>query len=299
MPGVSLDRMATFVAVAEAGSFTAAAERLSMTKSAVSQAITQLERELGVQLMQRTTRSLTVSDAGESFLADCRELLARADEVVERTRAQKAQLSGMLRITSAADSASFVAPLVAEYLERYPGMRVEYLPTDRLIDLAQERVDVSLRTTAMRDSTLRAAKLTEMELWCAASPAYLKARGLPKKPEDLAAHDWIGFSALPSPWTREFRVKSGRKVAIRIRGRVMASSASGIRALSLAGMGIFSAPEFMVRPDVEAGRLVRVVPDAHLPAIYLYAAWPDRIEPPAKTRAFIELAKARLRGGQP
>ena len=299
MPSVSLDRMATFVAVAEAGSFTAAAERLSMTKSAVSQAITLLERELGVQLMQRSTRSLTVTDAGEIFLTDCRELLTRAEEMVERTRAQKAQLSGLLRITSAADSAAFVAPLIAEYLTRYPEMRVEYFPTDQLIDLAKERVDVSLRTSSMRDSSLRAAKLVEMELWCAASPAYLNARGTPKKPEDLAAHDWIGFLALPSPWSREFRMKTGRKVAVRIKGRVMASSAAGMRALALAGMGIFSAPEFMVRPDIEAGRFVRLVPDARLPPIYLFATWPDRIEPPAKTRAFIELAKARLRGGGP
>lgn len=296
MPNVNLDRLATFVAVAEAGSFTAAAERLSMTKSAVSQAVTLLERELGVQLMQRSTRSLTVTDAGESFLEDCRSLLARAEEVVERTRAQKARIAGVLRITSAADSAAFVAPLIAEYLALYPEMRVDYFPTDQLIDLAKERVDVGLRTTGMRDSALRAAKLAEMELWSAASPAYLKARGVPKKPEDLAAHDWIGFSALPSPWAREFRLKSGRRIAIRIKGRVTASSASGVRALALADMGIFSAPAFMVRPDVEAGRLVRLVPEARQPAIYLFATWPGRIEPPAKTRAFIELAKARLRG---
>lgn len=295
MPSVSLDRMATFVAVAEAGSFTAAAERLVMTKSAVSQAVTLLERELGVQLMQRSTRSLTVTDAGESFLADCRELLARAQEMVERTRGQTARLSGLLRITSAADSAIFVAPLIAEYLARYPEMRVEYLPTDQLIDLAKERVDVSLRTTGMRDSSLRAVKLTEMNLWCAASPAYLKARGTPKKPEDLAAHDWIGFSPLSSPWSREFRMKNGRAVTIRFKGRVMVSSASGMRALALAGMGVFSAPEFMVRPDVEAGHFVRLLPDTRQPPIYLFATWPDRIEPPAKTRAFIELAKTRLK----
>jgi DNA-binding transcriptional LysR family regulator len=293
---VKLDRMEAFVAVAEAGSFTAAAEQLGMTKSAVSQAIALLEKELGAQLIQRSTRSLNITDVGRSFLADCRELLDRANEVVERARGSKAQLSGLLRLTSAADSALFVAPLIAEYLAQHPEMRVEYLPTDQLIDLVKERMDLSLRTTGLRDSSLHAVGLVEMSLWCVASPAYLKAKGMPKTPEDLAEHDWIGFSALQSPWAREFRMKNGRKVTLRTKGRVMASSASGVRALALAGAGVMTSPSFMVRDDVEAGRLVHLLPDTRQPPIYLYAAWPDRIEPPAKTRAFIELAKARLRG---
>jgi DNA-binding transcriptional LysR family regulator len=295
---VNLDRMQAFVAVAEAGSFTAAAEQLGMTKSAVSQAISQLEKELGAQLIQRSTRSLNITDVGLGFLADCRALLDQANEVVERARGSKAQIAGLLRITSSADSAPFVAPLVAEYLAQYPEMRVEYLPTDRIIDLVKERVDLSLRVTGLRDSSLHAVGLAEMNLWCLASPEYLKARGKPKTPEELADHDWIAFSTLPSPWTREFRVRNGRKVTIRIKGRVSASSAFGVRALALAGAGVFTSPSFMVRADVASGRLIHLVPDTRQPPIYLYAAWPDRIEPPAKTRAFIELAKARLRGAE-
>ena len=197
--------MRLFVAVAEAGSFTAAAERLSMTKSAASQGVAALERELGVQLLQRSTRRLAITSAGETFLADCRALLAHAAQVAERARARQGELSGLLRITSSVDGASFVAPLIAEYAARHPLMRVEYVPTDQLVDLVQENIDVSLRVTGARDSGLRATGLAELQVWCVAAPAYLKARGAPRRVEDLAEHEWIAFSRLASPWTLRFR----------------------------------------------------------------------------------------------
>lgn len=292
---MNLDRLRIFATIIEAGSFTAAADRLALTKSAVSQAVSQLERELGVQLLRRTTRALNLTEAGEELLGEARDLLARAEALGERMRSGKARLSGMLRITSSADSAVFVAPLIAEYLAAHPEMRVEYLPSDQVLDPLKERIDLSLRVSPMRDGTHKAVKLAEMELWLVASPEYLKGKALPKKPEDLAALEWIAFSPLPNPWTREFTTRSGRKVNVRFQGRVMTGTAAGTRALCLAGAGLASSPDFMVRADVEAGRLVRLLPEARQPMLYLHAAWSDRIEPPARTRAFIELAKLRLR----
>ena len=134
---MDLARLNIFVAVAEAGSFTAAAERLALTKSAASQGVAALERELGVQLLQRSTRHLAITQAGEAFLADCRALLAHAGPIVERARARQGELSGLLRITSSIDAASFVAPLIAEYAAQHPLMRVEYVPTDQLVDLCR------------------------------------------------------------------------------------------------------------------------------------------------------------------
>jgi DNA-binding transcriptional LysR family regulator len=292
---MNLDRLRIFATIADAGSFTAAADRLALTKSAVSQAVTQLERELGVQLMRRTTRALNLTESGEELLEEARELLARADALGERMRAGRARLSGLLRITSSADSAVFVAPLIAEYLAAHPDMRVEYLPSDEVLDPLKARIDLSLRISPMRDGTLKAVKLAEMALWLVASPDYLKGKTLPRKPEDLAALEWIAFAPLPSPWTREFTTRSGRRVVVRFQGRVMAGTAAGTRALCLAGAGIASSPDFMVRDDVEAGRLVHLLPEAKQPQLYLHAAWTDRVEPPARTRAFIELAKLRLR----
>lgn len=292
---MDLAKLRVFVAVAEAGSFTAAAERLALTKSAVSQGLSALERELGVQLLQRSTRRLAITQAGETFLAECRALLEHAGQVVERARARQGELSGLLRITSSADAAALVAPLIVEYAERHPQMRVEYLATDQLVDLVQENIDVSLRVTGARDSGLRAAGLAELQIWCVASPAYLKAHGAPRRVEDLVEHEWIAFTRLATPWSLRFRV-GRREVAVRVRGRISTSTSSAGRALALAGAGIHGAPDFTLRADVEAGRLVRLLPEARLPPLALYAAWPGRMEPPAKTRALIELAKARLRG---
>jgi len=292
---MDLARLQAFVAVIEAGSFTAAAERLSLTKSAVSQSVAALERELGVQLLQRSTRHLAITPAGEGFLADCRALLAQASEIAERARARQGELSGLLRVTSSLDAAAFVAPLLAEYAALHPAMRIEYVPTDALVDLVRESIDLSLRMTGVRDSSLRAVGLAEMQIWCAASPAYLAARGTPRRVQDLAEHEWIAFSQLPSPWTLRFD-DGGQEAAVRLRGRLSTSSNSAARALALAGAGVMGAPDFTLRADVEVGRLVRLFPELKLPTLSLYAAWPGRMEPPAKTRALIELAKARLRG---
>ena len=291
---MDLAKLRVFVAVAEAGSFTAAAERLAMTKSAVSQGLAALERELGLQLLQRSTRRLAITAAGEDFLAECRALLDHADQVAERARGRQGELSGLLRITSSADAATLVAPLIAEYLQRHPSMRVEYLATDQLVDLVQERVDLSLRMTGARDSALRAAGLAELQVWCVASPDYLKAHGTPRRVEDLAQHDWIAFTRLAAPWSLRFRI-GRRELTVRVRGRVSTSTSSAGRALALAGAGLYGAPDFTLQADIESGRLVRVLPEARLPPIALYAAWPGRMEPPAKTRALIELAKSRLR----
>jgi DNA-binding transcriptional LysR family regulator len=290
-----LSRLRVFIAVVESRSFTAAAERLAMTKSAVSQAVAALERELGVQLLQRSTRRLAVTQAGEALLADGRALLAQAGQVFERARTSQGVLSGLLRITSAEIGVPFVAPLIAEYLALHPQMRVEYVPTDRLVDLVREGFDLSLRTTGARDSSLRATGIAELQIWLAAAPAYLQAHGAPRRVQDLPGHEWIAFSQLPSPWSLSVRV-GGRAVSLRLHGRASVATTSAARALALAGVGIVGAPGYVLQADIEAGRLVRLLPGAGLPTVSLYAAWPGRLEPPAKTRALIELAKLRLRG---
>ena len=290
-----LSRLRMFITVAEAGSFTAAADRLAMTKSALSQGVAALERELGVQLLQRSTRRLSVTQAGEALLKDGRALLAQSQQVFERARTRQGELSGLLRITSAEIGVSFVAPLLAEYLALHPQMRVEYVPSDALVDLVHEGFDLSLRTTGARDSSLRATGLAELPIWLAASPAYLEAHGTPRRLQDLARHEWIAFSQLSSPWSLPV-VAGGRTLAMRLHGRISVSTTSAGRALALAGVGIVGAPAYVLQPDVLAGSLVRVLPNARLPTVALYAAWPGRLEPPAKTRALIELAKTRLRG---
>ncbi len=289
---MNLTRLEAFIAVCTAGTFTEAAEHLSVTKSAVSQHVARLERELGVQLLHRSTRKLTVTDAGAALLQEGGALLKQAQELADRTRHRSAQLSGVLRVTSAEEAASRVAPLIAEYSRRHPRVRVEYCPSDRLLDLVAEGMDLSLRTTGRRDSNLRAANLAVFDIWCVASPEYLRKRGTPRRLADLAAHEWIAFTPIPHPWKLETR---GASRSVQLPRRLSTSSTTGGRALAMAGAGIFAAPQFALEAEVAAGRLIRVLPAVKLPQVTLYAAWPAQREPPAKTRAFIELAKEQLR----
>lgn len=290
---MNLTRLEVFVTVCTAGSFTRAADHLAITKSAASQHVAVLERELGVQLLHRSTRSLTPTEAGAALLEEGRALLDQARRLAERTRQSAARLTGVLRVTSAEDMATWVAPVIAEYVRSHPEVHVEYRPSDRLLDLAAEGMDLSLRTTTgRRDSSLRAVNLALFDVWCVASPAYLHEHGTPRRLADLAAHDWIAFTPIPHPWTVPTR---DGKESVRLRRGLSTSSTAGGRALAVAGAGIFSVPSFAVEADIAAGKLVRVLPSARLPQVNLYAAWPGRGEPPAKTRAFLELAKARLR----
>jgi DNA-binding transcriptional LysR family regulator len=290
-PPVSLGRLAAFAAVAESGSFTAAAERLNTTKSALSQAVAAIERELGVQLLQRSTRKLAITEAGEAFLFDCRALLAGAEAVMERARTRRAQPSGTLRLTSPQASAGMVARWIAAYRERYPAMRVDYVPTDRKLDLIAEHFDLAIRVGPMADSGLRAVVLEELGLWTVAAPAYLDRHGTPRRPADLAEHEWIALSLLPAPWSIEFR-RGARKVRVKLRGSITAASTDAVRQLVIEGAGISYFPGTAdLRGAVESGRLVRLLPGWTAGQMFLYAAYPGSIAPPAKTRAFIDLAK--------
>jgi DNA-binding transcriptional LysR family regulator len=290
---MNLMRLEVFVAVCSTGSFTRAADHLGVTKSAASQHVAALERELGVQLLHRSTRSHALTDAGTALLGEARALLAQAQGLADRTRQQAARLTGVLRLSAADETSAWIAPVIAEYMRRHPGMQVEYRPSDRLLDLAAEGMDLSLRTTLRRDSSLRAAHLATFDVWCVASPAYLAERGTPRRLAELARHAWIAFTPIPHPWT--LRTRDGRQ-SVRLARTLSTSSTGGGRALAVAGAGIFAAPQLVLEGEVAAGRLVRLLPTVKLPQVTVYAAWPGRAEPPTKTREFIELAKLRLRG---
>jgi DNA-binding transcriptional LysR family regulator len=298
-PAISLGRMTAFAAVAEAGSFTAAAERLNTTKSAVSQAVAVLERELGAQLLQRSTRKLAITEAGEAFLSDCRALLAGAEAAMERARTGRAQPSGTLRLTSPQGSAGMVAGWIATYRERYPAMRVDYVPTDRKLDLIAEHFDLTIRIGPMADSGLRAVVLEEIGLWTVASPSYLARHGTPRRPAELARHEWIALSLLPAPWSIGFE-RGGRRVRVKLRGSISVASTDAVLQLVIRGAGISVFPSTAdVRSEIEAGRLVRLIPGWTSGHMFLYAAYPGNIAPPAKTRAFIDLAKEAVRPPTP
>jgi DNA-binding transcriptional LysR family regulator len=173
-------------------------------------------------------------------------------------------------------------------------MRIDYVPTDRKLDLIAERFDLALRIGPMRDSGLRAAVLEELELWTVAAAGYLARHGTPRKPAELARHEWIALSLLPTPWSMELE-RGGRKVRVRMHGAVSVASSEALLRLVIQGAGISAFPSSAdLRGEVESGRLVRLLPGWATRRMFLYAAYPGNVSPPAKTRAFIDLAKQAI-----
>jgi len=290
--GLHWDRMAAFVAVAQSGSFTAAAERLEVTKSALSRAVSLLERELGVQLLRRSTRRLAITEAGRTFLDRCEVLQAQATQLMEETRSARSQPSGTLKLTSPPDIASLVAHWIAEYRRRYPGISIEFHPTEQRVNLIEGGFDLGLRIGIMRDSQLRAVKLMELDLVLVASAEYLRVQGVPKGMADLSKHEWIAHNILPAPWTLSLTSKSGATHKVRMRGSVSVSTSVALRALALEHQGIVALPRWNVQADLASGLLRPLLPSYRLPTLSFFAVYAGSGPPPAKTRAFIDLIKA-------
>lgn len=294
MSDVNLNRLAVFVALVRAGSFTAAAERLSLTKAMVSQHLAKLEHELGVSLVARSTRRMTLTEAGEAFHADCVRLLAEAEAAVERVAAGRAAPQGILRITAPVNyGATVVAPALAGYLRRYQAVRAELVLDDGISDLIAGRFDLAIRGGPLRDSGLHAVRLTGFRQLLVAAPDYLAARGTPRKPGDLAAHDAVVLAVLPSPSQWCFTARNGVSRRVRLNARAQVGSAAAVHAMVLAGAGVAVLPDFMVDTDVTDGRLVHLLPGQRLPEGSFHAVYPSHA-PTAKLRAFIEYLRAQL-----
>lgn len=173
-------------------------------------------------------------------------------------------------------------------------MRIDYLPTDQPLDLIEGRFDLALRLGRLQDSSLRAVKLMDLDLLLVASPAYLARSGALRTLKDLRSQEWLAFNILPRPWTLPLW-REGKTLAVRMRGSIGVSAAIALKDLALAGAGMAALPEPLVRGELNLGRLVRLLPAYRLPPLQFYALYPGALAPPAKTRAFIDLAKEEIR----
>jgi DNA-binding transcriptional LysR family regulator len=291
---VNLNRLAVFVALVRAGSFTAAAAQLGMTKAMVSQHLMRLERELGVTLIVRSTRRMSLTEAGAAFHADCVRLLEQAEAAIERVGNQHSKPSGTLRLTTSTDYGSaVVAPALADFHRLHPSLQVDLVISDQINDLIAERFDMAIRIGWLRDSSLRATRLGGFRQLVMATPAYLAEHGTPRRPEDLARHGWIAMSALATPLRWTFTRASGSRRIVRMRQVMQANNAAAIRALVLAGAGVSVLPDYLVQADIEAGSLQVLLAQYRLPEGGIHAVYPDP-QPPAKVRAFIDFMRDRL-----
>lgn len=298
MGEVNLNRLAVFAALVRAGSFTAAAEQLGQTKAMVSQHLARLERELGVTLLVRSTRRMALTEAGARFHADCERILGDAAAAIERVGAHRETPRGTLRLTAPVNyGTAVVAPALADFLRRHPGVHAELVLDDGISDLIGGRFDLAIRGGPLRDSGLRAVRLAGFRQWLVAAPCYLTARGWPRRPADLARHDAILLSVLSSPARWTFTARNGTQTRVRLAPRAQADAAAAVHAMALAGAGVAVLPDFMVEADLAAGRLEHLLPTQRLPEGSFHAVYAG-LQAPAKVRAFIEHLRQSLAVGE-
>ena len=284
-----LRRMAIFAEVVAAGSLSAAARQLGMTPSAVSQHLRQLEQALGLALLHRSTRRLSLTEAGERYHAGCAAMVAAARSAEQALARLRDEPEGELRLAAPMGFGSLLANALAP-LRRYPKLRLQLLLDDVVIDLIETRVDIALRVGAQPDSTLVARKLGSMARQLCASPAYLAERGWPARPQDLLQHDWLGGKpGSAGAETLELQNPDGERETLRLAARVQASQVTALHALCVAGWGLSVVVSEDDRRALVDGRLLPVLPGWQLDDLPVYAVTPRRGEQPAKVRHTLDL----------
>lgn len=295
--GADLNALRVFAAVADAGGITAGAELLGLSKARVSIELARLESALGVSLFTRTTRRVALTDAGQALYAQAVPSLRDLQDALAQAQAGQgaAVLTGLLRISATVDHASqSLAPIVAGFAAQHPHLQVELRSSDRVADIVKEGIDVAVRMGWLRDSTLRATKLGDFEQHVVASPAYLRQHGTPAVPEDLARHEWVALSVLPTPLTWTFTGARGRQCTVRMAGRLRCDSAAAARALLQAGAGVGVLDSYSAAQAVASGSLVRLLPRWRLPSGGVHAVYAPGRHVQAKVRAFIDYYAQQL-----
>lgn len=291
-----LHLMTVFIAVAEAESFAGAARKLGMSPPAVTRAVAALETRLQARLLNRSTRHVRVTEAGQRYLEDARRVIASADEADEAASGGKAPPRGLLTVTAPSlFGLRYVMPGINDYLRRHPEVTVDALLLDRVVNLLEEGVDVAIRIGELPDSNLRALRVGQVRRVVCASPAYLAERGVPLTPADLQRHALIASRGVGS--CHEWRFSDGGKpLSVRLKPRLTVSNNEAAIAAAAAGLGVTRLLSYQVAPQLAAGQLLPLLAeydDASQPIHILHQE--GRLAS-AKTRAFIELMAERLRG---
>ncbi|KAF1060860.1 MAG: HTH-type transcriptional regulator DmlR [Pseudomonas citronellolis] len=298
----NLKGMAIFATVVARGSMAAAAQALGMTSSAVSQQIRKLEQHAQISLLHRTTRRLTLTEAGEAYYRSCAQMLAIAEEAELRLGEWREAPVGELRLAAPVGfSGSLITEAFRPLLENHRQLRLQLFFHDEQIDLVEQRIDLAIRVGSMADSSLVARHLADWNDIVCVAPAYLRRCPPIEHPEDLQQVDWLGLSTLNR--TLNFQHSDGTQCRLRLEPRVAANSMIAVRQFTLDGLGISVQPEPEVREALEEGRLKRLLPEWSLPSLGIYAVTPRRDAQPAKVKVAIEAlrrhlgSRPRVRGG--
>jgi DNA-binding transcriptional LysR family regulator len=283
----ALQEITVFTRIVGTGSLSAAARDLGMSPAVVSRRLAALEARLGVRLVNRTTRSLHLTDEGAAYFETCNRVLAEIEEADAAVSAGRAEPRGILRVALPASFGNqHVAPLVPRFAERYPAVQLALSLSDRNVNVVEEGFDLAIRIADLADSSLAARKLAPNRRVVCASPGYLQRFGTPLTPEDLAQHNCLATDFAMN-W--DYRAPNGKRGSVRVSGRYTCDNWEVLREWALAGLGVALKSTWDVRRHLEDGSLVSLLPGYTFATdVAIYAVYPHRRHLPAKTRAFIE-----------
>ena len=286
--------MQTFNAVVDAGSFVKAADALKMSKAAVSRYVVEMEGRLGVRLLHRTTRRLSLTDEGQAFYARSKEILAQLQEAEDEVTSHNSAVSGLLRINAPVTFGILhLAPLWGLFMTEHPGVSLDVTLADRQVDLVEEGFDVAIRIAALKSSSLVSRQLATTRIVLCASPQYLASHGTPTHPSELAQHAVISYSYRSGKDEWRFEGPDGT-VSVNIHAHMHANNGDTCRAAALSHQGVILQPCFLVGRDLSDGSLVELMPDYKSDAMGIYAVYPTRKHVPAKVRALIDFLATRF-----
>ncbi|HYH17305.1 MAG TPA: LysR family transcriptional regulator [Azospirillum sp.] len=289
-----LDDMLAFIKVVDTRSFTAAADKLNLSKSVVSRRISELENRLGARLLNRTTRKLSLTEVGQAFYERCTRILADLDEAERAVTDLHAAPRGRLKVNAPLSFGLLhLAPAVAAFMERYPDIEIDIDLNDRYVDLIDEGYDVAVRIGRLRDSSLIAKRLAPNRRAVCASPSYLERHGWPQTPEDLANHQCLLYTNVPLAEQWQFRV-NGETRTVRVSGSLYANNGDILLSAAIAGRGIVVSPTFLCGPALSAGQLRCLLFDCTVSESAVYAVYPQNRHLSPKVRAFVDFLAARF-----
>lgn len=292
-----LTAMQVFSEVVQRGSFTAAAEHLEMSRAMVTRHLTGLERWLGTRLLQRSTRRISLTEAGEACLVQCRQMLDLSAELQQRSGERERAPRGLLRMTASVSfGMSHLAAAVADYLARYPEVSVDMLMLDRSVNLIEDRVDLAIRISGELDPNLVARRIAPCRSVVCASPAYLERHGTPKVPSDLSRHNCLTYSNFGKGEWRFLR--DGEELGVPVSGNLSANETTVLSQAARVGVGIALQPTYLAGSLIRGGELIALLPEWSPPELSIWGVYLSRRHVPAALRTMLDFLVQRF-GGTP
>ena len=290
-----LQAMKTFAAVVEAGSLVGAADAMALSKPSVSRHVTELEAHLGVRLLQRTTRRLSLTDEGQTYYQRCKEVIQAVQDAEAEVGSSAGQAQGRLRVGAPQTfGALHLAALWGRFAQENPRVTLDIVLSDRFVDLVEEGYDLVVRIGRLSDSNLVSRTLASTRMVLCASPRYLAAHGTPLHPHELARHDVVSYSYWSSGDLWRFTGPDG-EVAVRTRARIQANNGDTCRAAALAHQGVILQPDFLIQDDLCAGTLIELMPGFRAAELSICAVYPTRKQLPLKVRRLLDFLAEAMR----